>query len=64
MDDFSISSRLNAPASVSDSARRSPLSWEKDRQHPKPKLRPTRAEGDGQDGSGEEGPKHNLDEEA
>jgi hypothetical protein len=64
MDDFSISSRLNAPASVSDSGRRSPLSWEKDGQPPKPKPRPRRPDRDGQDNSGEEDPRHGLDEEA
>ena len=64
MDDFSISSRLNSPASVSDSARRTPLSWEKDRQHPKPKPRRTNSDSNVPENSEEDGPQHDLDEEA
>ena len=63
MADFSISSRLTPPASVSDAPARAPLSWQQDRQNQKGKPRPAPPRSIGQI-SGEDDPKHHLDEEA
>jgi len=63
MDDFSISSKLTPPASVSNSTHRSPLSWEQGRQHPKGKPRTPARKEDEHDGTAVEDP-HQLDEEA